>query len=110
VHLRESVDPKAYLICLGDLTRINPAPGVEKMRIYDHQTLDHRHSLLITWLNSLWSTSLLCSCYDELSRDLVYHKASFVEVIYIIITDVVLGLYLLYKLKHLRISTEWILI
>jgi hypothetical protein len=59
--------------------------------------LDHRHLLPITCLESPWSASPLCSYYDELSRDLAYHKASFVEVVYVIIIDVVLGLCLLHK-------------
>jgi hypothetical protein len=71
--------------------------------------LDHRHLLPITWLDSLRSASPLCSCHDELSRDLAYHKASFVEVVYIIIIDAVRSLCLLYKLKPAT-DQHWILI
>jgi hypothetical protein len=54
---------------------------------------------MVARLDSLWPASPLCSCYDKLSCDLAYYKASLVKVLHVLITDAVLDFCLLYQLK-----------
>ena len=72
--------------------------------------LDQSYPLTVTWLYSLWPASPLRPCYDQLRRDLAYHKARFVKVVDVLIYNTVPSPLLLYPLKppanYNRILTE----
>jgi hypothetical protein len=68
---------------------------------------DQRYPLAIAWLDSLWPASPLRPCYDKLGRDLAHHKASFVEVVDVLVTDTILGLSLRADRNYLE-CLEWL--